>query len=145
LFEKINSPGNKNKYQQVFLDAENDVDTDASYWWGGIVWATAASALHNYIQDDKAKKDPLSIEEDALAYLGILVDILQEWDRYKVFSSPADVGKLVQGNEVGMWTLEKDGQSKIFISYPNAKIVKKVKGALDSSLKDWSEIVHVIV
>ena len=59
-------------------------------------------AIHNVKQRDESDKDkdkkkegdepvkvpvldqPMGLEEDPLAYLGILVDILQEWDCYSV-------------------------------------------------------------
>jgi hypothetical protein len=57
----------------------------------GIVWGTAAVGLHNIQQMSSAAKldsdwpGKLSLADDPLAYLGILVDIVQEWNRYSVF------------------------------------------------------------
>lgn len=84
----------------------------ADFWFKKILWATASSAIHSLIQKDeyskqckehldlkamklkekKAGKNPdehkdhlrIGLDDDPLAFLGLLVDGLQEWDRYKV-------------------------------------------------------------
>ena len=49
-----------------------------AFWWTGIVWATAATAIHNVQQMDTLTSvdaswpGPISLEEDPIAYLGIL-------------------------------------------------------------------------
>jgi len=70
-------------------------------WFKKVLWATASAAIHSIIQKpeyrEKCKKHlrkkekteekkPLKIgrDDDPLAFLGVLVDVLQEWDRYKV-------------------------------------------------------------
>jgi hypothetical protein len=73
-------------------------------WFKKVLWATASTAIHAIIQDvDYRKECEKHISEtakkkeeykdhpylrigldDPLAFLGILVDILQEWDRYTV-------------------------------------------------------------
>lgn len=68
-----------------------------SSWWNKAVWGTGAAAVHNITQLAlKAQRAhvphsdvlrypkivPLSLKEDPIAYLGLLVDILQDWDRY---------------------------------------------------------------
>jgi hypothetical protein len=86
------------------------------YWWTGILWATAATALHNAQQelgdgrlsDNQLSKDHdpirlpvLRVDEDPLAYLGILVDILQEWDRYSSIPDSAFTANTpCQGSDV---------------------------------------------
>ena len=53
-----------------------------AFWWTGIVWATAATAIHNVQQMDTLTSvdaswpGPISLEEDPIAYLGILADVL---------------------------------------------------------------------
>lgn len=73
----------------------------ADFWFKKILWATAASAIHAIIQKDEYRKEckkhidldkeksvkehlKIGLDDDPLAFLGILVDGLQEWDRYKV-------------------------------------------------------------
>jgi len=67
------------------------------FWFDKILWATASSAIHSILQKEEYRKqcnkhsankdlDNLKIgfNDDPLAFLGVLVDALQEWDRYKV-------------------------------------------------------------
>jgi hypothetical protein len=143
----------KEKWNQgipdTFADDIFEAGLDESYWWAGIVWATASSALHNYLQDGKQDIQALRLEEDALTYLGILVDILQEWDRYKVYSNPSDSYNFVQGSEMKMWTEkktnpgQKEEHSRVVLSYPTQKAQEKVTKALTESLADWEKIVDV--
>ena len=54
----------------------------ASHWWRSVVWSTAACAIHNIQQTDRAPGAmPLTLSDDPLVFLGILVDLLEEWDR----------------------------------------------------------------
>jgi hypothetical protein len=78
------------------------------WYFSGILWATSATALHNIQQTepdiwfgDIEINGRLSMQEDPLAYLGIMVDLLQEWDRSRVYPSKRFVGKLpLQSHEV---------------------------------------------
>jgi hypothetical protein len=115
------------------------------FWWQATVWASAATALHNIAQSrpsDRIRKPhpgPLSISEEPLAYLGILVDILQEWDRnYVARVSPfIGVGPL-QGIDVAA-KVTKGRLWLDFGSERNGKVAKE----LDWALKDWGSIVEV--
>jgi hypothetical protein len=59
--------------------------------WRAILRGTAATAIHNIQQLEgpfyEAGKNygPLTLEEDPLAYPGILVDILEEWGEANYF------------------------------------------------------------
>ena len=118
----------------------------AHWWWTSAVWATAATALHNLQQElqwpgVETPNDPLALEEDPLAYLGILVDILEEWDRYTVSRASIFTGKLpLQAKDV-MLDTEK---GRIRIKYDNLKRANKVREALDIALLDWDNIVLVL-
>jgi hypothetical protein len=63
--------------------------------WVKDLWATAAVAIHDYVtkeawnRDDKKEKLKIDLQTDPLAYLEILVDVLQEWDRYTVLGESA--------------------------------------------------------
>ena len=82
------------------LDSVENVRYQAIWWWYGVVWATAAVAIHNVQQQDP-RCPPLRLEEDALAYLGILVDSVQDWDRYTVSKDSVIGGMLpLQGSDV---------------------------------------------
>ena len=144
-----NIPGNK--IPRAIHDAF-DLDlkkfTPPSWIWQGLVWATAAVAFHNVAQAGKvwlgAEQESdlrISLKEDALTYLGILVDIIQEWDRYSVSRESIFSGKLpVQAKDVEIGTTDK---GQIWVIYPNQKVADKVRDALNSSLKNWSRIVKI--
>ncbi|TAN65562.1 MAG: hypothetical protein EPN17_16340 [Methylobacter sp.] len=70
-------------------------------WFKKVLWATASTAIHAIIQNDEYReeckkhidkaKDEYKNQtylriglDDPLAFLGILADVLQEWDRYTV-------------------------------------------------------------
>jgi hypothetical protein len=113
----------------------------ASHWWTTVVWATAAAALHNVQQTENMANEKLGLFDDPLAYLGILVDILQEWDRHPM-RKDADrrpEEKPISNNEV---TLKIDVSNKIVFRYPSAKL-KKITTDLDRALLHWEELVAV--
>jgi hypothetical protein len=103
-------------------------------WWARIVWATAAVAFHNYLQRN-VNLGKLRIKEDPLAYLAILVDCVQEWDRPPL---PANDAPVLQASEVTARI--EDG--KFHIVYP-PEYAKKVKKALGECLCDWNALVCV--
>lgn len=117
-----------------------------AFWWTGIVWATAAVGLHNIQQMSAAARlDPewpgkLSLSDDPLAYLGILVDVIQEWNRYSVFKAldrePVQGIEVALGNEKGKILLrfdEPNGTTRA------GKVVKE----LDQALEGWRELLEV--
>ena len=62
----------------------------------------------------------IGLDDDPLAFLGVLVDGLQEWDRYKVArrGEAAFSGKeLLQSIEVGIWV----DSNTIHLKYPDPK------------------------
>ena len=82
----------------------------------------------------------LSVADDPLAYLGILVDILQEWDRYAVYGSGPFGGTLpVQAQDVDV----SQTKGKIHLNYGDKDIADKVTKALSKSLVDWDVIVKI--
>lgn len=119
----------------------------AYWWWTSIVWATAAVAIHNLQQQGKRwpgcrdEITPLTLSEDPLAYLGILVDVLQEWDRYTVFRTSIFTGKLpLQGKDVRLGT----DNGIVLIDYGSEDRAKKVREALNTSLQGWDQVVSVL-
>jgi hypothetical protein len=118
-----------------------------AFWWTGIVWATAATAIHNIQQMPSAKKldrrwpGTLSIEEDPLAYLGVLVDILEEWDRYSVFktldSEPIQGIEVELGNSAGLVQVS-------FVGPAGPSRAINLRNNFDESLKDWDELIEVL-
>jgi hypothetical protein len=118
-----------------------------AFWWTGIVWGTAAVAVHNVQQMgataeklDSGWPGKLELSHDPLCYLGVLVDIIQEWDRYSVFKSIDR--EPIQGIEV---ELEKNaGKIVVRFKEPDAqKRAGKVIEELDKALTGWNDIVDV--
>jgi len=120
---------------------------NAFWWWTSIVWATGATALHNLQQMDQpwpgcqTTTGPLAIEDDPLAYLGILVDVMQEWDRYTVSRTSIFTGILpLQGKDVSLCA----DSGIIHVNYADAKRSKKVKESLAAALIGWDKVVNVL-
>ena len=131
------------------------------FWWSGIVWASFATALHNVQQlrrstrsnrpdtllFQRTKLHPLALEDDPLAYLGILVDVLQEWDRYQVARTGHVLGKVpLQGVDV---RCEIDnGKLQLDLSDRHASDGddrnEKAKRALSAALRDWEALVSLV-
>lgn len=119
---------------------------DPRFWWTGILWGTGATAIHNIQQ----MKEPwvgtdapgnLTLDEDPVAYLGVLVDCLQEWDRYSVVPDTV-LRNLspVQGVDMGL-KVEFD---KVVITFPEQRRADKVREELDNALEGWTAIVEVL-
>lgn len=121
-------------------------DWSPAFWWTAIVWGTAATALHNVQQMSAAATlDPdwpgkLRLSDDPLAYLGILVDVIQEWNRYSVFK--ALDREPIQGIEVELGA--KAGQILLRFREPNAvQRAEKVRKELDQALENWGDLLEV--
>ena len=162
----------KNIPQQI--TARGGYNTD--YFYRKALWATASTAIHDFIQsknwknaakqyvlenESDIKKEisdtdlvvtlsKIGLNDDPLAFLGILVDILQQWDRYSVSGESAFSGiEPVQSNEV---TLKKDPINNKILNfrYPNKsnendnKLAKDLLKDLDRCLMEWKEIVNVL-
>jgi len=140
------------------------VTYEADWWWSAVVWASAAAAMHNIYQIGPKKIfgsgapehettefsykfvgncNPLELAEDPLAYLGILVDCLQEWDRYSLSGEPALVGQMpAQGATVGLQSDPTSG--KIIVDFRGDQgRAKKVVEDLNTALDDWNSLVDV--
>jgi hypothetical protein len=117
-----------------------------AFWWTGIVWATAATALHNIQQmSDANKLDPgwpgqLDLDDDPIAYLGVLVDILEEWDRYSVFK--ALDAEPIQGTEVELGSTV-DKIVLRFLGPHGRKRANKLRGKLNDALNGWTVLLDV--
>lgn len=121
------------------------------FWWRGIVWATAATALHNIqvmrnlhlvrLPANALWPGPLPLEEDALAFLGILVDVIQCWDRYPVYPRKQR-GEPVQGHEV----LLHASDAKVVVTFTGAQArdrADSVRKELNRGLLSWADVVEI--
>ena len=119
---------------------------DPRFWWTGIVWGTGATAIHN-IQQMKKPWQPgdqpgkLTLAEDPVAYLGVLVDCLQEWDRYSVVPDTVLRNLApVQGVDMGL----KVDAGKIVITFPEQDRADKVREELENALEGWETIIELL-
>jgi hypothetical protein len=117
-----------------------------AFWWTAIVWGTGAVAVHNIqqvesaIQLDSSWPGTLALDEDPLAYLGIMVDIIQEWDRYSVFKKLDR--EPIQGVEVRLG--HNLGRILVEFGEPNSKSrAEKLRKNLNMALTDWAKLVEV--
>jgi hypothetical protein len=142
------TPGNGNDERawRAFRTGSAGGDYDAVFWWSGIVWATFATAMHN-LQQMGAKRWPgvahdaqlLKLDDDPLAYLGILVDTIEDWDRYLVRRDTHFAGSLpLQGVDVGFAV--EDG--KIVLILP-ARRAQRIREELAGSLDGWTSIIEI--
>ena len=126
-------------------------DYFAEHWWKSIVWTTAAVAIHNIQQGRRAPEwkmgGKLTIAEDPLAYLGILVDILQEWDRHstrRIRSIEEGLRRINSGDV----RIGKTARGRIAIVYGcrdenHRTRLSNMRRALDQALHDWEKIVTI--
>jgi hypothetical protein len=138
-----NAPTPKHYLVEQFLAGKK---WSPKFWWTGIVWATAAVAVHNIQQMSSATQldtewpGKLAISDDPLAYLGVLVDIIQEWDRYSVFKAPDR--EPIQGSEVELG--KQGGKIMLHFNGPSgAPRARKLRENLDAALVDWRKLVDV--
>jgi hypothetical protein len=116
------------------------------FWWTGIVWATAATAMHNVQQmSDAMNLDPewpgtLHLMEEPLAFLGILVDLAEEWDRYSVFKTLDR--EPTQSCEVELGK-ERDKVRLRFVGERSRKLAGQLRRELGKSLSGWQKVVRV--
>jgi hypothetical protein len=128
------------------------VEYDAHWWWAGLLWATAAAAQHNIAQVGQdwahiqVTSKQLTITDDPLTYLGVLTDILQEWDRYSVLPESIFFGKLpLQGSDVEIGITGKDlTRQRVIINYHDRYRANLVRRNLDQSLLNWKTIVEIL-
>jgi hypothetical protein len=124
----------KEAYDRFF----KDLKYDAEYWWKVVVWSTCATALHNIVQQESVQ---LSIDDDPITFLGVLVDSIQCWDRFSVDPGGIFSGDLpAQGTDV---QVDFTGDVATFEFAIPQKPFQKMTGELDASLKDWRSYANV--
>jgi hypothetical protein len=146
---------------RAFKGATRKAEFFTRFWWSGIVWASFATAFHNVQQlrqsarSDRpesllfrrAKQQPLALDDDPLSYLGILVDILQEWDRYQVARTGHVLGRVpLQGVDV---RCEISG-GRLRLDLSERRVPgggdrnEKAQKALSAALRDWEALVSLV-
>jgi hypothetical protein len=117
-----------------------------AFWWTAIVWGTGAVSVHNIQQLESARKldarwpGTLTLDEDPLAFLGVIVDIIQEWDRYSVFKKLDR--EPIQGTEVKLG--HSAGKILVEFGEPHSRSrAKKLRKNLRVALRDWAKFLEV--
>jgi hypothetical protein len=116
-------------------------------WWVGLVWATAATSLHNVSQLNcpwpgcEEELEPLKLDEDPLTFLGILVDIVQEWDRNNVFKETVITRHLpIQGTDIEIAARH----GRIELNYGDSARSQNIEKDLNQSLYDWEDVLKIV-
>ena len=172
----------------LLIPAHSQIRGDLKFTsWLKDLWATAAVAIHDYVtlddwneEENEEERDPhdkdkygINLDQDPLAYLEVLVDLLQEWDRYSVLGETAfSDEELLQSNEVflgvgkefiSLYAVSLDlsldcehmdvisvdsvSENKIYVRYPKRRGPKDYKknliDKLEKALIDWEEYVNI--
>jgi hypothetical protein len=114
------------------------------FWWAALVWATAATAFHDLFEQ-LGTKEKLSLQDDPLSYLGILVDELQVWDRFNVFDGvlqrkSSQTDDPIQSSELFIECRSRD--APISFSVPRGHF-ERLRGKLDARLNGWENIISL--
>jgi len=122
--------------------------------WIKDLWATASVAIHDYVTQDTWNNEgnenlKIDLRTDPLAYLEILVDVLQEWDRYTVLGESAfSEVELLQSYETHLLLVDvPKGRTKLRLTYPKRKTSKNYKEKIEADLrrilKPWGNYVDI--
>jgi len=145
VFFSLKNHDASNEYESFLKNKfiNREIEYNALHWWNVIVWATAAAAIHNVQQnniDGLSHLDNLNIDDDPLAYLGVLVDILQVWDRTSVRREKTIWGDLpIQGTDINLSLIN----NKIEIDYNDVTISETIKEDLDFALIGWDKLLEI--
>ena len=144
---------------EEYVPKEMDIRGEPSpiFWFKKVLWATASIAIHDVIQEEYYEKickkcsDPenvkIKLDDDPLAFLGVLVDALQEWDRYTISGESAfsekkellqntDVDIDIKLDKINFYYLLKKGNGEKNFS-------KDIKKALNRCLLKWDDLVGI--
>jgi hypothetical protein len=91
------------------------------------------------MKDSERTSRTFKADEDPLTYLGVLVDILQEWDRFRVNPNSLGQPEPVQGVDVFLGNAD----GTVEISYPSLVAAEVCKN-LNKTLDGWKNYVKII-
>ena len=142
----------REKYQRVCSAVEEETGAwgyHGTHWWRNIVWATAAVAIHNLQQDHSIPgwHSKLDYREAPLVYLGVVVDMLQEWDRpsSRRQNTVEGANLRINSSDVTIGSTES-GQVRIVYGCRDGSAQEreeKLREELDRALFNWSDVVEV--
>lgn len=134
----------------------------ASNWFSLVLWGTAAAAIHDIVQNKDLWKTPkemkyifeltggtnngiLKLDDSHLCYLGVLVDIIQEWDRYSVIKESVFSEKFqLQGIQVDIRKPMQGMQPLEIKIIENNEVIQKIQSSLDFSLNGWRALIKFV-
>lgn len=123
----------------------HSIGYQALWWWSHLIRGTACTAIHNIQQMEPVFLNTfglgkIELNEEPLAYLGILVDIIQEWDRTTVRKESIIGGRLpLQGIDCKL----RIDSGKVILAIPNSNIKNGIVKALDECLVDWMGLLAI--
>lgn len=145
-----------------FEDEQDRANVKPRFWWDSVVWGTGAAAVHNIVQvalkyqDDAPAADvqthrypemkKLALDEDPIAYLGLLVDLLQEWDRYSVRRGTYVLSRGRPSTKLPLQSCEVEmGEEadRVVLDVGSEDIAKRIIKDLTLCLTNWEELVEI--
>lgn len=130
-------------------------------WWDSVLWGTGAAAIHNIVQvalkyqkefpsADQTPRYPkmekLTLKEDPIAYLGLLVDLLQDWDRYSVRRGAYVLSRGRPSTKLPLQSCDVmigHTGGKVVIDAGSVDSAERITKELDLCLVEWGELVTV--
>lgn len=132
------------------------------FWWDSVVWGTGAAAIHNIVQvalkyqkdvsgaeaptHRYPKMEKLTLDEDPIAYLGLLVDLLQEWDRYSVRRGTYVLSRGRPSTKLPLQSCEvKMGEEggRVVLDVGSEDAAERITKELTLCLTNWDELVEI--
>ena len=111
-----------------------------SKWWPEVVWASGAAAVHNFEQawpDAFRPKKKLTLQDDPLAFLGVLVDIIQDWDRSTSAGDAALMKRLpLQATEVDVEVVG----DRVCFAFEDSGVASRLQKELSKCLTGWQKL-----
>ena len=153
----------KKRIEEKFFPKEMSIRSNPKpdFWFNKVLWATSSIAIHDVIQQGHYKQickkyDPekegetvkIKIDDDPLAFLGVLVDALEEWDRYTISGDAAFSKKTepLQGTDID---IEFESEEKpINFYYPvkggeEKDFASDIEKTLNDCLDGWKTLIGI--
>lgn len=143
-------------------DEQDRAKVKPRFWWDSVVWGTGAAAIHNIVQvalkyqkdvsgaeaptHRYPKMEQLTLDEDPIAYLGLLVDLLQEWDRYSVRRGTYVLSRGRPSTKLPLQSCEvKMGEEggRVVLDVGSKDAAERITKELTLCLTNWDELVEI--
>jgi len=162
FYKKYNYTAVRDFFNDELIPIHFDKYT-AKNWFSLVLWGTAAAAVHDIVQNKKLwdnekhikdftkiqknrlskNQGLLSLAESPLCYLGVLVDAIQEWDRYSVRKDDVFSTKdRLQGVQVNIEYMT--GSNKLKFTFPDSDdLSETIQKTLNFSLEKWKDYLQL--